>query len=113
MNSFSTSEDTKAYLSKQHADLVAEPYFELFQNKSPKVDAKTMEPALFPSDPSMEWCAPPVMLPRKYWDVPSVSLPCTYWGVPSVSLPMYVLGCPLITPHVLVNVPPIVSPPWN
>jgi UDP-N-acetylglucosamine pyrophosphorylase len=58
MNSFSTSEDTKAYLSKEHADLVAEPYFELFQNKSPKVDAKTMEPALFPSDPSMEWCVP-------------------------------------------------------
>lgn len=58
MNSFSTSADTKEYLSKQHADLVSEPYFELFQNKSPKVDAKTMGPAEYSSDPSLEWCPP-------------------------------------------------------
>ncbi len=31
---------------------------ELVQNKSPKVDAKTLAPASFPSDPDLEWCAP-------------------------------------------------------
>ena len=36
MNSFSTSDDTKAFLSKDHADLLAEN-IELMQNKSPKV----------------------------------------------------------------------------
>ena len=30
---------------------------ELVQNKSPKVDAKTLAPASFPSDPDLEWCA--------------------------------------------------------
>lgn len=55
MNSFSTSADTKAYLHKRHADLISEPDVELFQNKSPKVDANTLEPAVYPEDPDMEW----------------------------------------------------------
>jgi len=54
--SFSTSDDTKEYLSKSHADLINEPDVELLQNKSPKVDAKTLEPATFPEDPDQEWC---------------------------------------------------------
>lgn len=54
--SFSTSDDTKEYLSKSHADLINEPDAELLQNKSPKVDAKTLEPAMFPEDPDQEWC---------------------------------------------------------
>ncbi|CAL8468524.1 g8064 [Coccomyxa elongata] len=58
MNSFSTSKDTKDYLSKSHADLINEPDVELVQNKSPKVDAKTLEPATFPEDPEQEWCPP-------------------------------------------------------
>jgi hypothetical protein len=56
--SFSTSADTKAYLSKAHADLISEPDVELVQNKSPKVDAATLEPASYPEDPEQEWCAP-------------------------------------------------------
>ncbi|KAK9865415.1 hypothetical protein WJX84_010262 [Apatococcus fuscideae] len=58
MNSFSTSADTKAYLHKRHSDLISEPDVELFQNKSPKVDAKTLEPATYSEDPDMEWCPP-------------------------------------------------------
>ena len=27
------------------------------QNKSPKVDARTLAPAKYPADPDMEWCA--------------------------------------------------------
>ena len=55
--SFSTSEDTKAYLSKSHGELIREEDAELLQNKSPKVDAATMQPISWPKDPSQEWCA--------------------------------------------------------
>jgi hypothetical protein len=55
MNSFSTSEDTKAHLSGTHPDLVAEEGWELLQNKSPKVDAATLEPASYAGQPDMEW----------------------------------------------------------
>lgn len=58
MNSFSTSDDTKAFLAKAHGDLLAEPYVELLQNKSPKVDAATLAPAVYPADASLEWCPP-------------------------------------------------------
>ncbi|CAK0781252.1 hypothetical protein CVIRNUC_005325 [Coccomyxa viridis] len=58
MNSFSTSEDTKAYLSKSHGELIREEDAELLQNKSPKVDAATMQPISWPKDPSQEWCPP-------------------------------------------------------
>jgi len=57
MNSFSTSEDTKAFLSSKHGDLLAEDDVELVQNKSPKIDAKTLEPATHPANPEQEWCA--------------------------------------------------------
>ena len=57
MNSFSTSDDTKTYLNKEHSDLMAEEDVELVQNKSPKVDAKTMEPIKWPANPDMEWYA--------------------------------------------------------
>ena len=58
MNSFSTSADTRAHLSKHHADLVSEPFFEFLQNKSPKVDAATLGPALHPDGRDLEWCPP-------------------------------------------------------
>lgn len=58
MNSFSTSEDTRAYLSKDHADLVAEPFFELMQNKAPKVDKVSLAPAEWAANPGNEWCPP-------------------------------------------------------
>ena len=55
MNSFSTSDDTKQFLSARHADLLAEEDVELVQNKSPKIDAKTLEPATYPPNPEQEW----------------------------------------------------------
>jgi UDP-N-acetylglucosamine pyrophosphorylase len=57
MNSFSTSADTKEHLSKTHPDLVAKDGWELVQNKSPKVDASTMDPVTYSENPNMEWCA--------------------------------------------------------
>lgn len=58
MNSFSTSEDTKAFLAKKHPDLLGEPYIELMQNSSPKVDVCTLQPASYPENPENEWCPP-------------------------------------------------------
>ena len=55
MNSFSTSDDTKEFLSKSHGDLLKERNLELLQNKSPKIDAKSLEPVSFPEDPDLEW----------------------------------------------------------
>lgn len=55
MNSFSTSADTRAFLAQSHGDLLNEPFIELMQNKSPKVDAETMEPAEYPENHDMEW----------------------------------------------------------
>jgi UTP--glucose-1-phosphate uridylyltransferase len=55
MNSFSTSDDTKAFLSSKHADLLEEADIELLQNKSPKVDAATLQPASYPENEEMEW----------------------------------------------------------
>lgn len=57
MNSFSTSDDTLAALAKypQLGDLKA---LELMQNKILKVDAKTLAPAEWPANPSLEWCPP-------------------------------------------------------
>lgn len=58
MNSFSTSADTKEFLAHSHPDLMAEPDVELLQNSSCKVDAATMTPATYPSNPEMEWAPP-------------------------------------------------------
>ncbi|KAK2075582.1 hypothetical protein QBZ16_001690 [Prototheca wickerhamii] len=54
MNSFSTSADTKEYLGREHADLMAEPDVELLQNASPKVDAATLKPATYAPAPELE-----------------------------------------------------------
>ena len=56
MNSFSTSDDTRTHLSKKHRKLVEEADSELVQNKSPKIDARTLAPASYPEHPEMEWC---------------------------------------------------------
>lgn len=58
MNSFSTSEDTKAFLAQKHPELLGEPYIELMQNSSPKVDVATLLPASYPEHPDNEWCPP-------------------------------------------------------
>jgi len=58
MNSFSTSEDTLELLKKNHPELAADPDLEMMQNKSPKIDMETMEPATYPDQPDLEWCPP-------------------------------------------------------
>ena len=58
MNSFATSDDTRASLASTHPALLAEPHWELLQNKSPKVDKATLQPAVWPASPSHEWCPP-------------------------------------------------------
>jgi UDP-N-acetylglucosamine pyrophosphorylase len=57
MNSFSTSADTRAALAK-YPELGNPEDIELLQNKTPKVDAKTLRPAVWEKDPELEWCPP-------------------------------------------------------
>mgnify|MGYP000206089366 FL=1 len=45
MNSFSTSEDTMAFLGSKYPDLSREEGLEMMQNKVPKLDATTLQPA--------------------------------------------------------------------
>ncbi len=59
MNSFSTSEDTLRHLQTYAAEgLAAAHEVELMQNQVPKLDAATLEPVSWPSDPELEWCPP-------------------------------------------------------
>ena len=57
MNSFSTSEDTKAHLSR-YTELGAPGDLELLQNKVPKIAHDTLTPVEWPADPDLEWCPP-------------------------------------------------------
>lgn len=57
MNSFSTSADTLAHLSR-YPELGRPEDLELMQNKVPKIDAQTLVPVEWPADPEMEWCPP-------------------------------------------------------
>lgn len=58
MNSFSTSEDTLAFLGLKYPELSAEEGLEMIQNKVPKLDKSTFEPATCETNPSNEWCPP-------------------------------------------------------
>lgn len=58
MNSFSTSADTMNFLKEKFPELAAEDGLELMQNKVPKLDATTFEPATCASNPDNEWCPP-------------------------------------------------------
>ena len=59
MNSFSTSADTLAHLSRYDADGLASPDdVELMQNMIPKIHAETLAPVEWPADPEQEWCPP-------------------------------------------------------
>jgi len=58
MNSFSTSADTLAFFEEKYPSLAAEEGLEMMQNKVPKLDATTYEPATCPSNPDNEWCPP-------------------------------------------------------
>jgi UTP--glucose-1-phosphate uridylyltransferase len=58
MNSFRTSADTLAALSR-YADLpVPGVPLELMQNKEPKLLEKDLTPVSWPKDPTLEWCPP-------------------------------------------------------
>jgi len=57
MNSFSTSADTLAALSK-YPELGTGSDLEFVQNKAPKVRASDFAPASWPQDTSHEWCPP-------------------------------------------------------
>lgn len=59
MNSFSTSEQTLAHLQRYAGHgLAAADEVEMVQNQIPKIDAASGKPAVWPADPSMEWCPP-------------------------------------------------------
>jgi len=57
MNSFSTSADTLAALSK-YTELGTGSDLEFVQNKAPKVTAADLSPASWPAEPGHEWCPP-------------------------------------------------------
>jgi UDP-N-acetylglucosamine pyrophosphorylase len=59
MNSFSTSEDTLDHLKRyENEDLASADEVEMMQNMIPKIDANTLAPVSWPSDPEQEWCPP-------------------------------------------------------
>jgi UTP--glucose-1-phosphate uridylyltransferase len=57
LNSFSTSVDTREWLSR-NPDLGDARHIELLQNKIPKIEAATGEPVTWPENPDLEWCPP-------------------------------------------------------
>jgi len=57
MNSFSTSDDTKAALGK-YEHLPKGDDLEFVQNKAPKVTESDFSPATWEADPGHEWCPP-------------------------------------------------------
>ncbi len=57
MNSFSTSEDTLAWLSR-YPELGLPKTLELLQNKVPKIEVESLVPIEWPSSPALEWCPP-------------------------------------------------------
>eukprot|EP00538_Stauroneis_constricta_P000295 CAMPEP_0119571500 /NCGR_PEP_ID=MMETSP1352-20130426/44153_1 /TAXON_ID=265584 /ORGANISM="Stauroneis constricta, Strain CCMP1120" /LENGTH=1057 /DNA_ID=CAMNT_0007621181 /DNA_START=46 /DNA_END=3219 /DNA_ORIENTATION=- len=58
MNSFSTSADTLEFFQQNYPALAGEEGLEMLQNKVPKIDAETLEPATSKTDASNEWCPP-------------------------------------------------------
>eukprot|EP00308_Calcidiscus_leptoporus_P004404 CAMPEP_0119397332 /NCGR_PEP_ID=MMETSP1334-20130426/140279_1 /TAXON_ID=127549 /ORGANISM="Calcidiscus leptoporus, Strain RCC1130" /LENGTH=493 /DNA_ID=CAMNT_0007421171 /DNA_START=63 /DNA_END=1545 /DNA_ORIENTATION=+ len=58
MNSFSTSDDTLAFLSKYPNLATSDLPLEFVQNKAPKVTASDFSPVSWSSNPSHEWCPP-------------------------------------------------------
>ncbi|WP_099331912.1 UTP--glucose-1-phosphate uridylyltransferase [Actinomyces minihominis] len=58
MNSYRTDHDTLRYLSR-YADLAIDGIpLSFLQSKEPRLDASTLEPVSWPSDPEAEWCPP-------------------------------------------------------
>jgi len=57
MDSYSTSADTLAYLSR-YPELSPDGQLDFLQNKVPKLLAGTLEPLDWPASPDLEWCPP-------------------------------------------------------
>ncbi|HAV65343.1 MAG TPA: UTP--glucose-1-phosphate uridylyltransferase [Verrucomicrobiales bacterium] len=57
MNSFSTQEDSLAYLRK-YPELGIAGELDFLQSKAPKLDAETLRPVSWPAQPDLEWCPP-------------------------------------------------------
>ena len=57
MDSFSTSEDTLAYL-EQYPELSHGGELDFLQSKVPKLMVDTLAPVTWPADPELEWCPP-------------------------------------------------------
>jgi UDP-N-acetylglucosamine pyrophosphorylase len=58
MNSFSTSDDTRAHLAAHQPALGDPAGLELMQNRVPKVLASDFSPLSWPAHPDLEWCPP-------------------------------------------------------
>ncbi len=58
MNSFSTNEDSRNALKKYPALWRNDFGISFTQHKVPKINSETLEPALWPSTPDLEWCPP-------------------------------------------------------
>lgn len=59
MDSFNTSGDTLAHMRRYAADGLSDASeIELMQNQVPKIDARTLTPAEWPTNPELEWCPP-------------------------------------------------------
>jgi UDP-N-acetylglucosamine pyrophosphorylase len=59
MNSFSTSEDTLAHLSKYAEEgMASAEEVEMMQNQVPKVDTASLAPVTWEEEPGLEWCPP-------------------------------------------------------
>jgi|GEM_PF-86286 len=57
MNSFSTSADTREFL-KKYPELGEPEALEFVQSKAPKLEAASLKPISWPTDPDLEWCPP-------------------------------------------------------
>jgi UDP-N-acetylglucosamine pyrophosphorylase len=58
MNSNTSSDDTRAYLSESVPEIGDPAELELLQNWAPKLDRETLEPVSHPANPDLEWCPP-------------------------------------------------------
>ncbi len=57
MDSFSTREASLAALAR-HPELAADVPLDFVQGRQPKLRADTLEPAVWPANPELEWCPP-------------------------------------------------------
>ena len=58
MNSFNTSDDTRAHLAQKFPDVGDPAHLELMQNRVPKICAESLAPVDWPENPDLEWCPP-------------------------------------------------------